>query len=162
MDRSDLIEQYINLKKVHQELFFKHKKLQTQYEDLRQEHNKLKQEIQSGGASRSVLNENKRLVARVSQLNRISASISLTTPRKTSTPTLNASLKKKKTPKRNDTSSQVYEVERLMKHRGRKGNREFLVRWKGFGPKDDTWTRENELSCPKILNQYIQKHRLAL
>jgi transposase InsO family protein len=33
----------------------------------------------------------------------------------------------------------VYEVERILNHRGEGDNREYLIRWKGYGSKDDTW-----------------------
>lgn len=59
------------------------------------------------------------------------------------------------------TESQEFEVDKLIKHRGRKGNREFLVRWKGFGTTDDTWEKEQNLCLPKILNHYLKKNRLT-
>lgn len=55
----------------------------------------------------------------------------------------------------------VYEVEKLVNHRGRKGNREFKVRWKGFDSKGDTWEKQSGLACPDILEKYLKKHKLS-
>ena len=38
-----------------------------------------------------------------------------------------------------DDEEPTYEVERLLQHRTRHGRLEFKVRWKGFGPRFDTW-----------------------
>lgn len=62
---------------------------------------------------------------------------------------------------KNKKKSTEYEVERILKHRGRKGQREFLLRWKNYGPKHDTWAKENALSCPTILERYKTKHNIA-
>lgn len=49
-----------------------------------------------------------------------------------------------------------YEVEAIVGHKGKKGNRHFLIRWKGFLPEDDTWEKEANLNCPKILSEYLK------
>jgi hypothetical protein len=33
----------------------------------------------------------------------------------------------------------VYEVDRIIDHRGEGDNREYRIRWKGYGPEEDTW-----------------------
>lgn len=63
--------------------------------------------------------------------------------------------------KNSDTSnSSVFEVEQLLKHRGRKTNREFLVRWKGYNESFDTWEKQSNLFCKEILEKYMHKHNL--
>lgn len=50
-----------------------------------------------------------------------------------------------------------YEVEKLLDH---KEERLFLVRWKGYGPEDDTWEAESNLHCPKMLRAYLKKNKI--
>lgn len=40
-----------------------------------------------------------------------------------------------------------------------KGRRQFLVRWKGYGESADTWENEKDLSCPKLIQEYLAKER---
>ena len=48
-----------------------------------------------------------------------------------------------------------YEVERLVDHRRMGESLEFLVRWKGYQPCDDTWEPQSNLkNCPKLLKEY--------
>eukprot|EP00210_Caulerpa_lentillifera_P002711 g2591.t1 len=48
-----------------------------------------------------------------------------------------------------------YEVERILRHRGTKKRREFLVLWKGYPVHEATWEPFSNLAnCPKILNEY--------
>lgn len=56
-----------------------------------------------------------------------------------------------------ESEDDIYEVDELLDHRVR-NQREFLVRWKGFGPEADSWERESNIFCPKTLNAYLKKH----
>jgi hypothetical protein len=48
-----------------------------------------------------------------------------------------------------------YEVDKLVNHRRVGDTLEFLVRWKGYTPSDDTWEPEPHLkNCPKVLKDY--------
>lgn len=49
----------------------------------------------------------------------------------------------------------VYEVDKILKHKNGK-ERQFLVRWKGFTAKHDTWERESNLMCPAKLKNYLK------
>lgn len=154
LEKSELIEKYITLKSKHQSLFFQYNEIVKENQFLKKENSKLKIEIEEGKSKnlseKSILKENKVLHAQLNQMKRTSTS--MVTPKKTHVKTPS------KSTKNFDTS---FEVEKLIKHRGRKGNREFLVRWKGFPPEDDTWESEKGLSCPKILKQYLKSKRLA-
>ena len=43
----------------------------------------------------------------------------------------------------------LYEVEALLKHRERRGERQYLVKWTGCGPEHDEWVHEGELELAK-------------
>lgn len=51
------------------------------------------------------------------------------------------------------TIENSYEVKQLMAHRKRNNQREFLVQW------TDTWEKESNLNCPKILKEYSKQHK---
>lgn len=141
----DLIKDYLVLKKKYQNLYFEHQEVLRKCENLEKENHDLKEKLNE----ECVLKENKRLVAKVSDMRR-STAIEIT-PRKPSF----------KLEKENNNDLEEFEVEHLLKHRGRKPNREFFVRWRNYSPGNDSWERENNLSCPKILKDYLKKHRLT-
>lgn len=162
-EKSKLIGEYLSLKKEYQELFYKYKvvcqenillkkQIDTRNEKLITQINENKE-----STDKSISHEKKCLVAKISQLHRISTSnITLKSVATQSTQS-KESPSKKSTPVK---SSPIYEVDALLKHRRRAQTREFLVRWKGFEQKDDTWEKERNLSCPQILDKYKRKHRI--
>ena len=54
-----------------------------------------------------------------------------------------------------------YEVDRVMDVRGEEGTaaREFLIRWKGYGPEDDTWEGRNNVH-PEMINDYLKANNI--
>ena len=38
-----------------------------------------------------------------------------------------------------------YEIDSILCHRGRPRHRQYLLRWKGYGPEEDMWVSEAEL-----------------
>lgn len=149
-EKLNLIKKYIDLKKEHQNLYFLHQETMKHNSQLKNEVANLKKEMDhvktktECKCKQNLLSENQRLQAKVNQMRR-SASITVTP----------AKLRQK------HRNSGVFEVEQLIEHRGRKPNREFLVRWKNFEPSNDSWEKEINLSCPKILKDYLKKNRLA-
>lgn len=146
-EKADLIDQYISLKGKYQVLFYKHQETKTENEDLKKQIQELLNENKDlkSASDTHVHRENRKLIAKVKQLRRSSCAVTITP--------------KKSTPKREKQKD--YEVESIVKHRGRKEKREFLVRWKDFSKEHDTWVKEANLSCPTILNKYKVKHRIA-
>lgn len=60
-----------------------------------------------------------------------------------------------------DYEEESYEVERILDHKvDWKGNRSFLLKWKGFPHSENTWVKEDDLHCDELLNSYLKKARL--
>lgn len=165
-EKSSLIGEYLVLKKQYQELFFKYKvtsdenaNLKKQIVNLQNENKELNSEIDENKKTIdvSLLQENKSLVAKISQMNRLSSPNIIQQSVKIHSTPFKESRSKKSTATK---SFPVYEVDALIKHRSTARTREFLVRWKGFKPKDDTWVKEANLLCPQILEKYKKQHRL--
>lgn len=76
----------------------------------------MKRKLSCDKSEISVTKENKILHAQVNQLKKLSTAV--LTPKK-----------------RKSNKLKEYDVEKLVKHRGKKGCREFLVRWKGYSNK---------------------------
>lgn len=51
-----------------------------------------------------------------------------------------------------------YDVDKIIDvHFNKGGRREFLIRWKGWGPSGDTWEPEEHLNCTKLIEKYMEK-----
>ena len=46
------------------------------------------------------------------------------------------------------------QVSKIVDHRVRGRFTEYKVRWVGYGPVDDSWLPESELSCAKLIAAY--------
>jgi len=57
-----------------------------------------------------------------------------------------------------------YEVSRILEVKFTKtsGQREFLIRWKGHGPEDDSWEPEDNLDCPNLIERFMDKFEKRL
>jgi hypothetical protein len=55
-----------------------------------------------------------------------------------------------------------YEVEAVINHRHKKGNRalQYLLKWKGYPDADNTWEPADQVHAPLLINQYHKKHPL--
>lgn len=50
--------------------------------------------------------------------------------------------------------NQAYEVEKILNHRGSEANREYLVRWQGYGPESDEWIPEIDFHTHEVIDDY--------
>ncbi|XP_077568700.1 chromodomain Y-like protein 2 isoform X2 [Stigmatopora nigra] len=60
-------------------------------------------------------------------------------------------------------SGNLYEVDHIVdKRRNKKGKWEYLIRWKGYGRKEDTWEPENHLlHCEEFIDSFNSLQRLS-
>ncbi|KAG1124350.1 hypothetical protein G6F38_013911 [Rhizopus arrhizus] len=54
---------------------------------------------------------------------------------------------------------EYYTVEEIRDHRGPSGNREYLVKWAGYGDRANTWEPASNFSDPTFINQYWDKRK---
>lgn len=67
-----------------------------------------------------------------------------------------ASNTKKQVTSDESSSDEDFEVDFIRNHKiDKNGTRKFLIRWKDFSAKEDTWEKESNLNCPDMLRQYL-------
>lgn len=60
-----------------------------------------------------------------------------------------------------DEEEEMYEVEKILDHKvDSKGRRRFLLKWKGYPNEENSWEYEENLDCPKLLTEYLEKAKL--
>ena len=58
-------------------------------------------------------------------------------------------------------NEEEYEVERILKHRGRPRSLKFLIRWKGYTTEEDSWEPEANLgNASELLKDYKRRNKL--
>lgn len=68
--------------------------------------------------------------------------------------------KKRKSGKDKSASEEEeYEVEKIIDSKKIKGKLHYLIRWKGYSAKSDTWEPENTLSCPELINKFNDEQK---
>lgn len=55
-----------------------------------------------------------------------------------------------------------YEVERIKQWKIKKNQKEFFVKWVGYGAKECSWVKEADLNCPEILNTFLSRLILGM
>uniref|UniRef100_A0A034VKJ4 Chromobox protein-like protein 3 n=1 Tax=Bactrocera dorsalis TaxID=27457 RepID=A0A034VKJ4_BACDO len=67
---------------------------------------------------------------------------------------------KKGRPTKSESSvdpNKEWEVDKIIDYAEEKNQRIFRIRWKGFGPKADTWEPEANLSCDEIIDKFMKR-----
>jgi hypothetical protein len=54
-------------------------------------------------------------------------------------------------------SGQSYEVEAILDHRGEEQKREYLVKWKGFDKKHNTWEPVGHFNDHAVIDKYWKR-----
>jgi transposase InsO family protein len=60
-----------------------------------------------------------------------------------------------------DESSEVFEVESILAHRGNPGAHEYLVHWKGYSAEEDSWEPSSSFHDTRIIEKYWLRCREA-
>ena len=59
-----------------------------------------------------------------------------------------------------EQGDQIFDAEGITKKRERKGRVEYLVKWKGWSPKYNTWEPEDNILDLRLIQQYERKQVL--
>merc|ERR1711920_395866 len=58
------------------------------------------------------------------------------------------------------SEEEEFEVDMIINDRIEKGEEQYLIRWKNYGPNDDTWEPESNLDCPEIIAAYKEQKKI--
>jgi hypothetical protein len=58
-----------------------------------------------------------------------------------------------------EIQEEIYEVERIIDARSKRGQQQYLVRWKGYQPSEDTWEPEEHFNSKAPILRYLKEKR---
>ena len=57
---------------------------------------------------------------------------------------------------------EVYEVEKILEKRMKKGKAEYLIKWKGYEDEsENTWEPVDNLDCDDKIQEFEKKHKVS-
>lgn len=165
LEKEKLIQELADSKEENQNLFFevqrqqkkitsleeKVSNLNTQLSQISVERNEEKEQLQT-----NLANQEKRIEELIRERNSMQAKY-----KQLMSCTKSNHHSQKSNESNKEEEKDEYEVETILKHENRKGNRRFLIRWKNYSPSYDTWEKESNLNCPEILTKYLQSKGLS-
>lgn len=57
-------------------------------------------------------------------------------------------------------SDGIFDVDKIIQHKKKRGKLLYLIRWEVYGSGDDSWMPECDLNCEEILDRYKKLHNL--
>lgn len=134
-EKEKLIEELVVTKRKNQTIYFNYQSSQKMIETLQCERNELKEKLNA--QNKQILQITREKNACQTKINQLMASTSVKIVREEVEP------------------HKEYEVEAILNHKGRKGQRQYLIRWKNYSPNHDSWEKESNLNCDAILKEYL-------
>lgn len=99
----------------------------------------------------SLTRENKQLSAQIKQLRSCGENIQLEIHDYNQSNEI-----KEKTNKIDQHNDEIYDVEDILDHKIKNKQNYFKIRWKGYDETNDSWEKESNLNCPRILKKYLK------
>merc|ERR1711890_113210 len=57
------------------------------------------------------------------------------------------------------SSEEIYDIEEIVESRFKAGKKEYLIKWKGYGPEENTWEVEENILSPEIIKEFEDKKK---